>query len=126
MPPFDDFVYLINQVLLGEEPTIEDFILLVGTFVAFIAFVLWCCFPVQPKVCRPARKYSHPHHTVGVGGGGGVGSANGNVSAATGSGVGSAKRTHRVLYSVTNGTYSKNGTISMHNYYVKSGHHCCT
>ena len=29
--------------------TIEDFILLVGTFVAFVAFVLWCCFPVSPK-----------------------------------------------------------------------------
>ncbi|KAJ8938017.1 hypothetical protein NQ314_011629 [Rhamnusium bicolor] len=29
--------------------TIEDFILLVGTLVAFIAFILWCCFPVQPK-----------------------------------------------------------------------------
>ncbi|KAH8250538.1 hypothetical protein KR038_001123 [Drosophila bunnanda] len=50
MTPFDDFVYLINHVLLGEEPTIEDFILLVGTLVAFIAFILWCCFPIQPKV----------------------------------------------------------------------------
>ncbi|XP_049843449.1 uncharacterized protein LOC126295186 isoform X1 [Schistocerca gregaria] len=49
MTPFDDFMYLINSVLLGEEPTVEDFILLVGTFVAFVAFVLWCCFPVVPK-----------------------------------------------------------------------------
>ncbi|XP_013113453.1 uncharacterized protein LOC106091471 [Stomoxys calcitrans] len=49
MTPFDDFSYLINFVLLGEEPTIEDFILLVGTFVAFVAFILWCCFPIQPK-----------------------------------------------------------------------------
>ncbi|KRG07050.1 uncharacterized protein Dmoj_GI16244, isoform B [Drosophila mojavensis] len=24
------------------------------------------------------------------------------------------------------GSYSKNGTVSMHNYYVKNGHHCCT
>lgn len=29
--------------------TIEDLILLIGTLVAFIAFILWCCFPVQPK-----------------------------------------------------------------------------
>ncbi|KAI9560173.1 hypothetical protein GHT06_014184 [Daphnia sinensis] len=49
MTPFDDFMFLINSILLGEEPTIEDFILLVGTFVAFVAFVLWCCFPVAPK-----------------------------------------------------------------------------
>jgi len=48
MMPYDDFVYLINSILLGEEPTIEDFILLVGTLVAFIAFVLWCCFPISP------------------------------------------------------------------------------
>ncbi|XP_004523682.1 uncharacterized protein LOC101455501 [Ceratitis capitata] len=49
MTPFDDFVFFINHVLLGDEPTIEDFILLVGTLVAFIAFILWCCFPIQPK-----------------------------------------------------------------------------
>ncbi|KAL3283335.1 hypothetical protein HHI36_006483 [Cryptolaemus montrouzieri] len=47
--PLDDFIYLVNNVLLGEEPTVEDFILLIGTVVAFIAFVLWCCFPVVPK-----------------------------------------------------------------------------
>lgn len=29
--------------------SIEDFILLIGTSVAFIAFVLWCCFPIEPK-----------------------------------------------------------------------------
>jgi hypothetical protein len=29
--------------------TIEDFILLIGTSVAFIAFILWCCFPIVPK-----------------------------------------------------------------------------
>lgn len=51
MTPFDDFAYLVNNVfLLGEEPTIEDFILLIGTVVAFIAFILWCCFPIHPKV----------------------------------------------------------------------------
>lgn len=92
MTPFEDFVYLINHVLLGEEPvsnrnmhklpkhtdtlthtvidfitllipmqTIEDFILLVGTLVAFIAFILWCCFPIQPKVGKPAGKYLDPH-----------------------------------------------------------------
>ncbi|KAJ6636465.1 tRNA dimethylallyltransferase, partial [Pseudolycoriella hygida] len=38
-----------NVFLLGEEPTIEDFILLIGTVVAFIAFILWCCFPIHPK-----------------------------------------------------------------------------
>lgn len=29
--------------------TIEDFILLIGTVVAFVAFILWCCFPIVPK-----------------------------------------------------------------------------
>ena len=29
--------------------SIEDFILLIGTSVAFVAFVLWCCFPIEPK-----------------------------------------------------------------------------
>ncbi|GLH03225.1 hypothetical protein R5R35_001863 [Gryllus longicercus] len=57
MTPFDDFMYLINSVLLGEEPTIEDFILLVGTFVAFVAFILWCCFPVVPKEANPPTLY---------------------------------------------------------------------
>lgn len=35
--------------------TIEDFILLIGTIVAFIAFVLWCCFPIHPKVSRTVK-----------------------------------------------------------------------
>lgn len=86
MTPFDDFSYLINFVLLGEEPvsspkiltkyqnrlvywipsfqTIEDFILLVGTFVAFVAFILWCCFPIQPKViCSSEILTFHSHNT---------------------------------------------------------------
>ncbi|XP_055914239.1 uncharacterized protein LOC129947630 [Eupeodes corollae] len=58
MTPFDDFAYLINHVLLGEEPTIEDFILLVGTLVAFVAFILWCCFPIQPKDNINHRQFS--------------------------------------------------------------------
>ncbi|PNF21506.1 hypothetical protein B7P43_G13537, partial [Cryptotermes secundus] len=37
--------------------TIEDFILLIGTFVAFIAFILWCCFPVVPKEANPPLQY---------------------------------------------------------------------
>ncbi|CAG0889245.1 unnamed protein product [Darwinula stevensoni] len=49
MTPFEDILYLFNNILLGEEPTIEDFILLIGTSVAFIAFILWCCFPIVPK-----------------------------------------------------------------------------
>lgn len=79
MTPFDDFRYLINSILLGEEPvgsahfwkiiwfffyqfvscfqTIEDFILLVGTFVAFVAFVLWCCFPIAPKEVNTPSHY---------------------------------------------------------------------
>ncbi|KAK8398068.1 hypothetical protein O3P69_003764 [Scylla paramamosain] len=40
-----------------EEPTIEDFILLIGTFVAFIAFILWCCFPIVPKESNPPAQY---------------------------------------------------------------------
>ncbi|KAL7648177.1 UNVERIFIED_CONTAM: hypothetical protein RMT77_000080 [Armadillidium vulgare] len=59
MTPFDDFIYLINSILLGEEPTIEDFILLIGTFVAFIAFILWCCFPIVPKESNPPQYDTH-------------------------------------------------------------------
>ncbi|XP_031638593.1 uncharacterized protein LOC116350796 [Contarinia nasturtii] len=47
-PHINDFTPF-GMFLLGEEPTIEDFILLIGTIVAFIAFVLWCCFPISPK-----------------------------------------------------------------------------
>ncbi|CAG0915681.1 unnamed protein product [Notodromas monacha] len=47
--PLGYSMYLLSSILLGEEPTVEDFILLVGTSVAFIAFILWCCFPVVPK-----------------------------------------------------------------------------
>ncbi|VEN63455.1 unnamed protein product [Callosobruchus maculatus] len=46
--PIEDFAYLLNNVILGET-TIEDVILLVGTLVAFIALILWCCFPVPQK-----------------------------------------------------------------------------
>ncbi|KAH8338180.1 uncharacterized protein [Drosophila kikkawai] len=139
MTPFDDFVYLINHVLLGEEPTIEDFILLVGTLVAFIAFILWCCFPIQPKEPGPHRQFTckiiqnpikafdaststddPPAHGAGTAAGGSSSSSsnnlqyNGNSSGSSGSsGSGS-------------GSYSKNGTVAMHNYYVKNGHHCCT
>lgn len=73
MTPINDLTPF-GMFLLGEEPvripqnhdylnqmsfglisngflqTIEDFILLIGTIVAFIAFVLWCCFPIHPKV----------------------------------------------------------------------------
>ncbi|KAG8236914.1 hypothetical protein J437_LFUL015239, partial [Ladona fulva] len=68
MTPFDDFVYLINSILLGEEPTIEDFILLIGTFVAFIAFILWCCFPIVPKESNAPAHYDVPEFggVVGV------------------------------------------------------------
>lgn len=82
--PFDDFVYLVNNVLLGEEPvgefedirvkhfltdcfhfqTIEDFILLVGTVVAFVAFVLWCCFPVVPKESQAPMHYESKDYQV--------------------------------------------------------------
>ncbi|XP_049822218.1 uncharacterized protein LOC126265296 [Aethina tumida] len=40
---------LYNVFLIEDEPSIEDFILILGTVVAFIAFVLWCCFPVVPE-----------------------------------------------------------------------------
>ena len=36
-------------VLIQYFQSIEDFILLVGTSVAFVAFILWCCFPIEPK-----------------------------------------------------------------------------
>ncbi|XP_020803661.1 uncharacterized protein LOC110180341 [Drosophila serrata] len=136
MTPFDDFVYLINHVLLGEEPTIEDFILLVGTLVAFIAFILWCCFPIQPKEPGPHRQFTckiiqnpikafdaststddAPANAGAAAGGSSSsnlqynGSSGASGSGASGSGSGS---------------YSKNGTVAMHNYYVKNGHHCCT
>ncbi len=38
---------MFNFFLLFQS--IEDFILLIGTSVAFVAFVLWCCFPIEPK-----------------------------------------------------------------------------
>ncbi|XP_044730512.1 uncharacterized protein LOC123293689 [Chrysoperla carnea] len=63
MTPLDDFVYLINQVLLGEEPTIEDFILLVGTLVAFIAFILWCCCPATPREMHSPPQYEYQQYT---------------------------------------------------------------
>ncbi|XP_016924471.2 uncharacterized protein [Drosophila suzukii] len=127
MTPFDDFIYLINHVLLGEEPTIEDFILLVGTLVAFIAFILWCCFPIQPKqepgphrqfTCKiiqnPIKAFDAATSTDDApkpGGGSGTSSSTSNMQYNSSSGSGS---------------YSKNGTVAMHNYYVKNGHHCCT
>ncbi|XP_016984758.1 uncharacterized protein LOC108048530 [Drosophila rhopaloa] len=135
MTPFDDFVYLINHVLLGEEPTIEDFILLVGTLVAFIAFILWCCFPIQPKEPGPHRQFTckiiqnpikafdaststddapNPGSGSGTGTATGPGNSTSNPTQYNGS-SGSAS-----------GSYSKNGTVAMHNYYVKNGHHCCT
>lgn len=82
MTPFDDIWYLFNNIVLGEEPvslfkslaldcsdrsrpplqTAEDWILLIGTFVAFIAFVLWCCFPVVPKDSMPASSNPPPDY----------------------------------------------------------------
>ncbi|KAK6625577.1 hypothetical protein RUM43_005876 [Polyplax serrata] len=62
MTPFDDFLYLLNAVLLGEEPTIEDFILLVGTVVAFVAFILWCCFPIVPHETKAPTQYDSRSH----------------------------------------------------------------
>ncbi|XP_059610230.1 uncharacterized protein LOC132257380 [Phlebotomus argentipes] len=52
MTPFDDFAYLLN---LSENPTIEDFILLTGTIVALVAFILWCCFPTVPNA-QPVKE----------------------------------------------------------------------
>lgn len=65
MTPLDDFAYLINHVLLGEEPTVEDFILLVGTLVAFVAFILWCCFPVVPKDANVPPHYETREYNRG-------------------------------------------------------------
>ncbi|GAB0097403.1 uncharacterized protein DMENIID0001_130400 [Sergentomyia squamirostris] len=53
MTPFEDFAYLLN---LSENPTIEDFILLTGTIVALVAFILWCCFPTVPNAQTPLTK----------------------------------------------------------------------
>ncbi|XP_030379151.1 uncharacterized protein LOC115627567 [Scaptodrosophila lebanonensis] len=143
MTPFDDFVYLINHVLLGEEPTIEDFILLVGTLVAFIAFILWCCFPIQPKETGQHRQFSckiiqnhikafdaatntEGNGTAGLNGNAGN-SGIGGMGMGMSMGMGMANNTQ---YNSTSGSnsssYSKTGTIAMHNYYVKNGHHCCT
>ncbi|XP_064536272.1 uncharacterized protein LOC135426875 [Drosophila montana] len=139
MTPFDDFVYLINHVLLGEEPTIEDFILLVGTLVAFIAFILWCCFPIQPKepgqhrqfTCKIIQNHikafdaatSNDNGTATATATATATSSNGsNGSASFLNGAGNAS----TQYNGGGGSYSKNGTVAMHNYYVKNGHHCCT
>ncbi|XP_018577716.1 uncharacterized protein LOC108916017 [Anoplophora glabripennis] len=48
LSPIEDFFYLVTNVVRGE-PTVEDLILLLGTLVAFIAFILWSCFPVHHK-----------------------------------------------------------------------------
>lgn len=40
----------------------EDFILLIGTMVAFIAFILWCCFPVVPKETQNAQIYQNKEY----------------------------------------------------------------
>uniref|UniRef100_A0A336LGL0 CSON009427 protein n=1 Tax=Culicoides sonorensis TaxID=179676 RepID=A0A336LGL0_CULSO len=45
---FDEFGYLN----MNEAPTIEDFILLCGTITAFLAFILWCCFPLNQKEAK--------------------------------------------------------------------------
>merc|ERR1711974_327351 len=58
MTPWEDLFFVINNLLLGEEPSIEDFILLVGTSVAFIAFILWCCFPIEPKDSLGGSEFS--------------------------------------------------------------------
>ncbi|EDW00082.1 GH12665 [Drosophila grimshawi] len=125
MTPFDDFIYLINHVLLGEEPTIEDFILLVGTLVAFIAFILWCCFPIQPKEPGQHRQFTCriiTSHIKAFDKATNTDNA-GASSSTTVSGVSNLSGNSQYN---SGGTYSKSGTVAMHNYYVKSGHHCCT
>ncbi|KAH8339567.1 hypothetical protein KR074_011001 [Drosophila pseudoananassae] len=129
MTPFDDFVYLINHVLLGEEPTIEDFILLVGTLVAFIAFILWCCFPIQPKEPGPHRQFTckiiqNPIKAFDAAPSTEEANAAGS-SSSSGAG-GNSSSCMQYNGSSSSGSYSKNGTVAMHNYYVKNGHHCCT
>ncbi|KAH8246086.1 uncharacterized protein [Drosophila bipectinata] len=130
MTPFDDFVYLINHVLLGEEPTIEDFILLVGTLVAFIAFILWCCFPIQPKEPGPHRQFTckiiqNPIKAFDAAPSTEEANAAGSSSSSGGAG-GNTSSCMQYNGSSSSGSYSKNGTVAMHNYYVKNGHHCCT
>ncbi|KAH8420416.1 hypothetical protein KR009_009919 [Drosophila setifemur] len=140
MTPFDDFVYLINHVLLGEEPTIEDFILLVGTLVASIAFILWCCFPIQPKEPGPHRQFTckiiqNPIKAFDAAtstdensaGGAAAGSSSSSSSGANATPNSNNSNSSSSMYNGSSGgSYSKNGTVAMHNYYVKNGHHCCT
>ncbi|XP_037728041.1 uncharacterized protein LOC119558912 isoform X2 [Drosophila subpulchrella] len=126
MTPFDDFIYLINHVLLGEEPTIEDFILLVGTLVAFIAFILWCCFPIQPKEPGPHRQFTCKIIQNPIKAFDAATSTDDAPKPGGGSGTGSSTSNMQYNSSSGSGSYSKNGTVAMHNYYVKNGHHCCT
>ncbi|KAH8386737.1 hypothetical protein KR093_002374 [Drosophila rubida] len=145
MTPLDDFIYLINHVLLGEEPTIEDFILLVGTLVAFIAFILWCCFPIQPKEPGQHRQFTCkiiPNHikafdAATVTSSNSSGSSNDKATGNNNSSSNNSNAANNNTNTNGNGTtgsaahnnggsYSKNGSVAMHNYYVKSGHHCCT
>lgn len=60
------FLSFFNSISISQ--TIEDFILLIGTIVAFIAFVLWCCFPIQPKVRNfwPIHTHTHTNTTFGI------------------------------------------------------------
>ncbi|CAG9854726.1 unnamed protein product [Phyllotreta striolata] len=63
--PIEDFLYLLNNAV-GGESTVEDLLLLVGTLVAFVAFILWCCFPLPPKEARsPLANGTHKNENRG-------------------------------------------------------------
>ncbi|XP_014258338.1 uncharacterized protein LOC106671890 [Cimex lectularius] len=62
LTPVYDFLSLLYAIFLGEDPTAEDYLLLVGTIVAFVAFILWCCFPVVPKDPQSPKQYDWQGH----------------------------------------------------------------
>ncbi|KAL1492404.1 hypothetical protein ABEB36_010656 [Hypothenemus hampei] len=60
--PIEELGWVFINVFWGNESTFEDIILLIGTMVAFVAFILWCCFPVIPKDGGKTAQYYNNHH----------------------------------------------------------------
>ncbi|XP_066158830.1 uncharacterized protein [Euwallacea fornicatus] len=60
--PIEELGWVFINVFWGNEATFEDIILLVGTIVAFVAFILWCCFPVIPRDSSKTNQYHNSNH----------------------------------------------------------------
>ncbi|XP_034482271.1 putative uncharacterized protein DDB_G0283223 isoform X2 [Drosophila innubila] len=129
MTPFDDFVYLINHVLLGEEPE-------PGQHRQFTCKIIQNHIKAfdaatstdndndngTAATATNCGSNSNSNNNSGNNSGNNVAAANGNIA----NGSNGNNLSNNSNNSQYNGSYSKNGTVAMHNYYVKNGHHCCT